>query len=198
MLSLLPAAGLLLALALLLSIYHQLGRLPARAADLARRERERTEREASDALQEATALKVGRLVTSLRSYEEQMAADFRAQIAAAETRARMAETRARVAEREASEAASVLSVASELLRDVRATHDSLGELSAIVATRTSPAPPPEPEPEADPEEIRRTIEIPPPPPPREDAANDDEPEEELTQVATRPASGMQPAARGPR
>jgi hypothetical protein len=170
---------------------------PARLWAIVKQDHERGERTELSALQEATAVKVGAITRSLRDHEEQMAGDLRAQVAAAETRARMAEARARGAEREASDATSMLAVVSELLRDVRATHQGLGELPALVdglramvAKAGPPAPAAPPEIEAD--EARQTVEMKAPasgehPP---DAAADDEPEEEMTKVAARPAAHL--------
>jgi hypothetical protein len=184
--------GLLLYVGTLVLIRSWIAATPVRLWAIAKQDRERDERRDLDALQEATAAKVGAITRALREYEEQIAADFRAQVAAAETRARTAETRARIAEREASDATSVLTIASELLRDVRAAHQGLGELPALVAElrakATAPAAPAAPEGD---EETRKTVEMRPPAsctPAPAAAAEGDEPEEEMTQVAPRPAA----------
>jgi hypothetical protein len=189
--------GLFLCVGTLVLIRSWINATPARLWAIAKQERERDERRELCALQEATAVKVGIITRSLRDHEEQIAADLRAQVAAAETRARTAEARARVAEREASEATSMLSVVSELLRDVRATHQGLGELPALVAELramaakggTAPAPS-----ASEAEEARQTVEVMPPascaPPPDGVTGDDDEPDEEMTKVADRPPAHL--------
>jgi hypothetical protein len=192
--------GLALYVGTLVLIRNWINATPARLWAIAKQERERDERKELDALQEATAAKVGAITRALREHGEQITADLRAQMAAAETRARMAETRVRVAEREASNATSMLAIASELLRDVRSTHQGLGELPALIAelralAKTGPATLPAPPPEGD-DETRKTVEMRPPASctPPGSAEGEDEPEEELTQVASRPAALPVPAS----
>jgi hypothetical protein len=191
--------GLILYAGTLVLIRSWINATPARLRAIAKQERERDERRDVDALQEATAVKVGTITRSLRDHEEQIAADLRAQVAAAETRARMAEARARGAEREASEATSMLAVVSELLRDVRATHQGLGELPALVdelramVAKAGPRAPAAP-PDIEAEEARQTVEMKAPasgePPPDAAADDDDAPDEEMTKVAERPAAHL--------
>jgi hypothetical protein len=191
-------AALLLYAGALLLIRSWINATPARLWAIAKQERERDEHRELSALQEATAVKVGAITRSLRDYDEQIAAEVRAQVAAAEMRARTAEARARGAEREASEATSMLAVVSELLRDVRATHQGLGELPPLVAAlraMVSPGgPAPAAAPEIETEEARQTIEMKPPascaPPPDDATGDDDQPDEEMTKVAARPAAHM--------
>jgi hypothetical protein len=190
-------AALLLYAGALLLIRSWINATPARLWAIAKQERERDEHRELSALQEATAVKVGAITRSLRDYDEQIAAEVRAQVAAAEMRARTAEARARGAEREASEATSMLAVVSELLRDVRATHQGLGELPSLVAalramTKAGPAPAAATGIET--EEARQTIEMNPPascaPAPDDATGDDDQPDEEMTKVAARPAAHM--------
>jgi small-conductance mechanosensitive channel len=114
-------------LALLIVILRRLGGLPMHVSIVARRERAEDAAAAQTILQEAAAAKVGALVTALRSYNEQIATDFREQVATANLRAR-------VAERRAAEVSGVLTTATELLREVRAMHDVLAEQLLLVAT----------------------------------------------------------------
>ena len=193
-------AGLALALALLLAviaIHRKLDAIPARIWSIARRERDQDESKALTVLTEAAAVKVAALTLSLRTYEEQIAADLRAQVAAAQTRARVIEHRS-------SDAAIALSAASELV----------SELAAIVAELSVQRPlPPAPlnapqgnhaRQQVDPSRARRqadedhaearpTVEM----TPRPAAAHeDDEPEDELTTVTTKPLAGTPSATNG--
>ena len=170
------ATGLALALALLIAIHRKLDGLPPRLWAIAKRERAADEARALTALTEATAAKVGTITLGLRHHEEQLAASLRAQIAEAETRAR-------VAERRSSEAGVALHAATDLVRALRSL---CGEMEAVIAcahdaTRARAAPalrdPPLDE--------RPTMEI----TPRAPAEEDEEPAEELTTVADRPAVG---------
>ena len=122
MLAIVLSGGLLLASALLI-IHRRLSRLPARLVAILRQERAQDDARSLWALQEATAIRVAASTAALRAHEEQVAASFRAQIADAETRAR-------VAERRSSDAAVALSAAAELVRELRAALDTFGELRA--------------------------------------------------------------------
>jgi hypothetical protein len=167
-----------------------------------RKERERDENHALTLLQEATATKVGAITASLRNYEEQIAAGFRAQVT-------KSTTRLRVAEREAEEAGSVLVAASGLVREQRALLDDLGALPALVAelrTLRGGAEGPLVSPssaarivtsEADPD-ARATVEMAKPAAscPPLGRVDDEEPEEELTTVAARPPPGTSAAPNG--
>jgi hypothetical protein len=106
-------------------IWARINAIPARLQVILMQECERGEREAIDALRQAIR-KVEALTQSLRDVQEQLAAGHRAEVFAAEARAREAETRASAAEREATEAASVLSAAIELVSGLRAFRDTLG------------------------------------------------------------------------
>jgi hypothetical protein len=126
-------AGLALALALLIAAHRRLDALPLRIWSIAKKERVQDEGAAVTALQEATAARVGPIVTSLKAYHEQIAATFRAQVADAQMRAR-------IAERRSSEAGVALRTASELVREARALRDDLaGLLPAGVAPARVPA-----------------------------------------------------------
>lgn len=137
-------------------IWARINAIPARLQVILMQECERGEREAIDALRQAIR-KVEALTQSLRDVQEQLAAGHRAEVFAAEARAREAETRASAAEREATEAASVLSLAFELVGELRALLEAVGaEQTAsgplrVPERRPPPVPraplPPQPEPE---------------------------------------------------
>jgi hypothetical protein len=176
------SSGLLLA-SVLLAIHRRLSGLPARLVAILRQERAQDEARAVWALQEATAIRVGASTVALRAHEEQIAATFRAQIAEAEARAR-------VAERRSSDAAVALSTATELVREVRATLEALGEVPFIVAelrglqARVAEHAVEVPSPDS----ARQTIEIGPPvscalP------VDEEEPDEEPTKISARPELG---------
>jgi hypothetical protein len=130
--------GLALALALLVAAHRRLDGLPLRIWSIAKRERDEREGAAVTALQEATAARVGPIVSSLRSYHEQIAATLRVQVADAEMRAR-------VAERRSSEAGVALRAASELVREARALRDDLARLlpAGVIPARALAAEPAE-------------------------------------------------------
>jgi len=170
MATLLFGAGLVLALALLIAINHRLARLVPRLSAIVRAERAHDDARSLTALQEAAAAKVGLVTVSLRRYEEQVAEAFRAQVAEAETRARMVE-------RQSADAGIALSAAAELVRELRALLDGAG------ARRDQPA--------AEPDDARRTLKLGAPP-----GNADDEPDEEPTKVGKPPATGAAPAQHG--
>jgi hypothetical protein len=137
--------GLALALALLVAVHRRLDGLPLRIWSIAKKERAQDESAAVTALQEATAARVGPIVTSIRAHEEQIAAIFRTQVAEAQMRAR-------IAERQSSDAGVALRAASELVREARALRDDLARLlpgrvvsmRAPAAARAAPLLPPAP------------------------------------------------------
>jgi hypothetical protein len=132
-------AGFALTLALGFAVHRRLDGLPLRIWSIAKKERAQDEGAAVTALQEATAAKVGPIVTSLKAYHEQIAAGFRAQVADAQMRAR-------IAERQSSEAGVALRTASELVREARALREELAEL--LGAGRVAPEPGPSAEADA--------------------------------------------------
>jgi hypothetical protein len=99
-------------LALWGALYVRLDGLPLRLWSLAKKERSEDDEAALTLLQERAAAKAGAIVESLRDYDEQVAASFRAQVAEAQVRAR-------IAERQSSEAGVALSAASALVRELR-------------------------------------------------------------------------------
>jgi hypothetical protein len=113
--------GLALTLALVVAVHHKVDALPPRIWSIAKQERAQDAGAAVTALQEATAARVGPIVVSIRAYEEQIAATFRAQVADAQMRAR-------IAERQSSEAGVALRAASELVREARVLRDDLARL----------------------------------------------------------------------
>jgi hypothetical protein len=100
------------------ALYRQLDGLPLRIWSLAKKERGDGDARALTALEETTAARVGAIVMSLRTYEEHLAAAFRAQVAEAEVRAR-------IVERQSAEAGVVLSAASALVRELRGALDGV-------------------------------------------------------------------------
>jgi hypothetical protein len=120
MITVLLSAGLALALALLIAIHRRLSGLPLAVWALARREREANATKALDAMKEEVAARAGLAVVAIRRYEEQIGATFRAQVAEAETRARMAERRA-------ADAATALEAAAVLVRELRLVLGVVGE-----------------------------------------------------------------------
>jgi len=176
-------AGLVLALALLISINRKLDGIPPRVWTIAHQRREHDDARALTALQEAVAVRVGAITTSLRQYEEQTAAAFREQV-------EEAQARTRVAERTASDTETALGAASVLVRELRAILDVVRPHGAAVGAAPSESAAPqagEPDPHA-----RRTIRIGEPPL----TAGDGEPEEEPTTVAPRPPASTVAAANG--
>jgi hypothetical protein len=135
-------AGLALALALLVAIYRKLEAMPLRLWGLAREEQAHREGKALAAWQEVVAARVKASVVSLQSFHDQSAAIFRAQVADAETRAR-------IAERRAAEVGVGIGAASELVRELRVLRD---ELTAIICEGTPAVSPPLAAPAAEPSE----------------------------------------------
>jgi hypothetical protein len=122
-------AGLAVTLALVFALHRRLDGLPLRIWSIAKKERAQDEGAAVTALQEATAARVGPIVSSLRTYHEQLAASSRAQVADAEMRAR-------VAERRSSDAGVALDAASALVRELRALRDA--ELARVAPVKAPP------------------------------------------------------------
>jgi hypothetical protein len=100
---------LALVLALLVAIYLNVDSLPARVWAIAKRERAEDAAAAQAALQQLAAPRVAALVAALSECHAQSAAELRAQIAAAELRARLAE-------RQAKDAGTSITIASERVR----------------------------------------------------------------------------------
>jgi hypothetical protein len=147
------AAIILLVLALL---SFRIDKIPARIFTLVNQERAREDSRAQSALLEAAALKVGPLVSGIRAYNEQIAASLHAQLAEAETRAR-------IAERRALDASTYLGAASTLVGDLRILRDELTALLHREAA-TAPAVLPLPSTDAGDPDQRATIELRPPAP----------------------------------
>lgn len=178
MLPLFLGAGLVLALLLLCAILRRLSYLPAALRAHARKEREEAEARALGAMQEAVAGRVGTAVTAIRQYQEQIAAGLRVQVAGAEARAR-------ASERRAADVSTALEAASTLVRELRGVLDrAVGTGGAVERSGGKP-------PDGDGE--RETIDMggraTPLLPAAQAGGDGDEPEEEPTQVATRPRGG---------
>jgi hypothetical protein len=94
----------------------RIDRIPRRLQVLFHDERSRGENLARAVLTEAAAQKIGPLLAGMRSAHDQTVASLRAQLAEAETRAR-------VSERRASDAVIYLEAASTLVSALRALHD---------------------------------------------------------------------------
>ncbi len=126
-------------LALWAVLWRKVDELPAVFLALARRERAEGEARALTVLQEMAAAKVGSIVLSLRSLEEQQIERNRDERAATELRAR-------VAERRAAEVVPAVGVAAELVRELRSlvdvllvrtalTRDAAGEQPTLLVDR---------------------------------------------------------------
>lgn len=185
-----------LALALLLAIHRALSRIPIAVWSIAKRERNQDDGRTLDAMKEAVATRAGHAVIAIQTYQEQIAHSLRAQIADAETRAR-------VAERRAADTTTALEAASTLVRELRAALDTASMLARELAAQHPPRPPlttsmpPSAPPPVLPSEAedteRKTTEMPSPPAPASDVAHVDGDDggfgdDEQTRVADRPAA----------
>jgi len=163
-------AGLVIALALLIAINHKLAHLAPRLWAMMREEHARADGRAMTVLQEAAAMRVGLITTSLRQYEKQVAEAFRAHVAESQNRAR-------IVERRSDDAGVALAAASELVRDLRALLDGLGVVHGRSAVRA----------DAERDEERKTLKMGAPP-----NEISDEPEDEPTRIGTPPLAGTAP------
>lgn len=173
--------------------------LPSAVRTLIRKEREQDGVRQLDAMKEAVAARAGQAVIAIQSYQEQLAHSLRAQIADAETRAR-------IVERRAADTTTALEAASTLVRELRAALDSAAALSRELAAQLRAAPPRPPRsttvpPSAPPPALptdaddteRKTTEMPSPPPtasgvPRVDGDDGGFGDDEQTKVTDRPAA----------
>jgi hypothetical protein len=181
-----------LVVALLIALHRAVHRLPLAIWSIARRERSQDDGRSLDAMKEAVAARAGQALIAVQTYQDQLANSLRAQLAEAETRAR-------IAERRASDTVTALEAASTLVRDLRAAIDAAAGLArelrtglprpALPATLPSSTPPPAPHVEAE-DPDRKTTEMPSPPAPQSVNDNDDGGfgDDEETRVANRPAS----------
>jgi hypothetical protein len=133
--------GLVVMPVLLVALYRRLGDLPLSVWAVAQRERARSEPRALDAMAEAVAAKSGQALIVIQAYQEQIAESLRAQIADAETRAR-------VAERRAADAGTALSAAADLVRELHRSLEAariltreLRELRTVSPKEPSPKEP---------------------------------------------------------
>jgi predicted component of type VI protein secretion system len=124
--------------------------IPRRLLALVKQERAREDGQAQTALLEAAAAKVGPVVAGIRTYHDQLEASLRAQLAEAETRAR-------VSERRALDASTYLQAASTLVADLRNLRDERALLVRAPTVASAPAPEPSAEP-GDPDQ-RVTTEV---------------------------------------
>jgi hypothetical protein len=189
--SALVIVGLALVLAVQIAIHLRIAGIPARVATL-RLVAEGRARPESDAFQEVLARRLNLIVRGIQGYHDQIAEDFRVQIAAGEQRARLAEGQRTDVAAAASELRALAREMSSIAAELRALQGDFAELvcaaaeargappaAAQVTPKVAPAP-------EDPDE-RKTIDMPPPAscaPPRAAAANDgvddegwDDPEE---------------------
>ena len=203
MTSALVVVGLALVLAVQIAIHLRIAGIPARVAAL-RRVAEGRERPEADAFQEALARRLNLIVRGIQGYHDQIAEDFRAQVAAGEQRARIAEGQRGDAAGVASELRALGREMAGVAAELRALQGDLAELvcGAAEARGATATPKEAPAPE-DPDE-RTTIEMGPPATcaptaaaPRASAASDgaddegwDDPEEKtklFSKEATPPA-----------
>ncbi len=150
--TLIGTIALALQVALWLTLRRKIDAMPQRFAGLVRRERIDAAEQAQTLLQEATAAKIGPLVSALRIYHDQMRQDLQGQLAQQERRRQDAEGRV-------NEAGAALAAALTLLRELRAALDRVAGCSGAHEPSTArPAIPAGP----DTEDERRTFESPPP------------------------------------
>jgi hypothetical protein len=188
-------SGFVLMLGLLVAVYRRLGGFPLSVWTVVQRERARSEPRVLDAMAEAVASKSGQAIIAVHAYQEQIAESLRAQVADAETRAR-------VAERRAADAGTTLSAAADLVRELHRSLEAariltreLRELRVISPKEPTARPAPLPSVSAADTESddgdRTTTEVPGAPPgsARSDAEEPgfDE-QDENTRVANRPAT----------
>jgi hypothetical protein len=174
MLTLLYIAGLALALALLFGIYFKLDGLPLRVWSLVQKERDDNAGKALDAMKETVAARAGASVVAIQRYEESLAAGFRAQVAEAQTRAR-------VSERRAADTETALQSAVSLVRELRAALDAMPGGAAARNSSSGASSPAEP---GDAERETREIAL-----PRAGADDEEElGEDEKTRVGKQPGA----------
>jgi hypothetical protein len=158
--------GLALVLAVQVAIHLRIAGIPARIAAM-KQVAEGRGRPEADAFQEALARRLNLIVRGIQGYHDQIAEDFRAQVAAGEQRARLAEAKR-------GDAAGVAPELRALARDMAAIASELralqGDFAELVcnAAEAKAAPPSAVEPTSkeapapeDPDE-RKTIEMAPP------------------------------------
>ena len=148
------AIGIAVLLVMVSGLYWKLTSVPARVWGVARAELAR-EHAANDlavqaALGEAVKARAAALLSVVRQYHEQLAAELRRQ-------AEDAQIKARVAERHATDTGTTVDAASELLREVRAT---LLDLQSMRAASAAVAPASDVAPEPEPDDSRKTIQAP--------------------------------------
>jgi hypothetical protein len=124
MVTALLAAGLVLALALLIALHYRLDGLPVALGIEVRRERQDNATRALDLMKEAVATKAGTAVLSIQRHEENLAAGHRAQVAEAQLRARMGEVRS-------GDTVTALTAATTLVRELRQVLDQLPREAAL-------------------------------------------------------------------
>jgi hypothetical protein len=185
--SALVIVGLALVLALQIAIHLRLAGIPARIATLKLVTEDRARPDA-DAFQEALARKLNLILRGIQGYHDQIAEDFRAQVAAGEQRVRLAERQRADAVGVASELRTLAREMAGIVAELRGLQGDFAELVCAAAEARSPLPqaaPPAPKEEVatavpdDPDE-RKTVEMPPPAscaPPAACAASTDPPAE---------------------
>ncbi len=165
----LVVVGLALVLALQIAIHLRLAGIPARIATLKAVTEDRARPEA-DAFQEALARRLNLILRGIQGYHDQIAEDFRAQVAAGEQRARLAERQRADTVGVASDLRTLARDMAGIAAELRALQGDFAELVCAAAEARSPlpqaAPPASKEAAApaaadDPDE-RKTIEMPPP------------------------------------
>ena len=150
------ATGIAVVLVLVCGLYWKLAGMPARLWGVARAELAK-EHAANDlavqkALGEAVRARAAALLSGVRQYQEQLAADWRRQ-------AEDARLKVLVADRHAKDTGTTLEAASELLREARGMLVDLQSMRAASAA-VAPAGDVVPEPEPEPDDSRKTIQAP--------------------------------------
>jgi hypothetical protein len=189
--SALVIVGLVVVLALQIAIHVRIAKMPARLASV-KVVTERRERPADDAFQEALARRLNLIVRGVQGYHDQIADEWRIQVAASEQRLRLAEEGREDAVAVAAQLRALVRDMATTAGDLRAREEALAKLVSMAATAgdvralaeamtvlaqqlrarhpTAPAPPPDPapaeKPAAAPEDPddRKTMEMPPPAP----------------------------------
>jgi hypothetical protein len=148
--------GLAMVLALQIAIHLRIADIPRRLAmakRLSEADAARSTRAGSDVLQEALARRLNLLVRGIEDYHNQIAEDFRVQIAAGEQRARLAEGKREDAAGVATELRALVREMKGIVAELHALQGDFAELVCNAAETQKAAPTPE---DAD---ERKTIEV---------------------------------------
>jgi hypothetical protein len=138
--------GLALVLALQVAIHLRIAGIPRRVATLKSVTTEKGSRAESDAFQEGLARRLNLIVRGIQGYHDQIAEDFRLQVAAAEQRAKLAEARRAGDAAVTADLRTVTREMADIAGELRALQGDLADL--VVGARERQAAPPEAPPAA--------------------------------------------------